>query len=188
MDDAVDPNKRILDKDYLLHCGQLTQQYAIDQCVKVQDNDLAWHLRDKNKYRTTNYATYEAANETKTTDSIGREVPKGTFLPKSFRWGDRRNRERFRDVMAMSNKLGNPSLFITMTANVKWKEIVDELKRYGEDSGMRDDIIARVFQMKLRQMEEELYERGLFGKCVAHVRVIEFQKVGVTWIIRSHLR
>ena len=157
--------------------SMLTQQYAIDQAVKVQDSDISWYNKNQKNFRAKIFSTYEAATQSKTTQSIGREVPRGTFLPKGFRWGDRRNRERFRDVMAMSNKMGNPSLFITMTANVKWKEIVEELNRYGEHSSMRDDIIDRVFHMKLRQLEEELYERGLMGKCVAHVRVIEFQKV-----------
>jgi hypothetical protein len=155
----------------------LSQQYAIDMAVKVQDSDISWYNKTQNNFRSANCSTYAAATESKTTQSIGREVPKGTFLPKGFRWGDRRNRERFRDVMAMSSKMGNPSLFITMTANVKWKEIQEELNRTGEDSSMRPDIVDRVFKMKLRQLEEELYEKGLMGKCVANTRIIEFQKV-----------
>lgn len=41
------------------------------------------------------------------------------------------------------------------------------------------DIIARVFNMKLEALEEEFYSGGIFGKCIAHLRVIEFQKRGL---------
>ena len=43
----------------------------------------------------------------------------------------------------------------------------------------RFGILDRVFKMKLKAIEEDLYKKGIFGRCVAHLRVIEFQKRGL---------
>jgi Helitron helicase-like domain at N-terminus len=168
-----------MNHDFLLHCNLLSQQYAIDQVAKVQDHDISYINRIQEKFRTTDYKTYRDAEESMTTDDVGKEVPKSTFLPSSFRFGERHMRERFRDIMALCKKLGNPSLFLTMTANPNWREIVEECQRSGETPSMRPDIVSRVFNIKLKQLEEELFQNGLFGKCIGHVRVIEFQKVSL---------
>ena len=49
---------------------------------------------------------------------------------------------------------------------------------------MRPDITARVFQMKLKIFMAYISKSNIFGKCVAHVQVIEFQKRGLP---HSHL-
>ena len=166
-----------MNRDILLHCNLLSQQYVIDQTAKIQDHDIAYLNTIQEKFRTSDYKTFTDAQEAGTTDSIGKEVPKSTFLPSSFRFGERHMRERFRDTMAQCKTLGNPSVLVTMTANPAWAEVVEECKRSGETASMRPDIVSRVFRMKLQQLEAELFSNGLLGKCVGHVRVIEFQKV-----------
>ena len=56
-----------------------------------------------------------------------------------------------------------------------WKEIQDEIFE-GQRADERDDIISRVFQLKLKALEEEIIKDGIFGARVANMRVIEFQK------------
>ena len=166
-------------KDYLLHNNLLTQQMAIDFWVKVQDNRLEFLRKNQDKLRSTQYSTYVQAVETKTLETVGREIPSGTFLPQSVGGSDRDMRERFRDAMAMTRDIGQPSLFITMTANPNWPEVVLECKRWGENPAMRAEIVDRVFHLKLRELEKQLYVNGILGNCIAHIRVVEFQKRGL---------
>ena len=43
----------------------------------------------------------------------------------------------------------------------------------------RPDLCARVFKMKLDALLAELYTDGIFGRSIAHLHVIEFQKRGL---------
>jgi hypothetical protein len=76
---------------------------------------------------------------------------------------------------------GKPTLFITMTANPRWKEIVGEEPQRGKKSRPRKDpgIIARVFKLKLEMLMDDIKSGRVFGsRGVYDVQVIEFQKRG----------
>lgn len=64
-----------------------------------------------------------------------------------------------------------------MTCNPKWQEIVENLEPW-QQVEHRPDMVARVFNLKLKSLLEELNE-GLFGMQVARVHSIEFQKRGL---------
>lgn len=49
------------------------------------------------------------------------------ILPSSYTGGDCAMAQIYQDSMAVVRVLGKPSLFITVTANPKWKEIQDQL-------------------------------------------------------------
>ena len=57
--------------------------------------------------------------------------------------------------MAICRKYGRPHLFITMTTNSKWSEIVDSLEE-NEEASDRPDIVARVFNLKLNELIKDL--------------------------------
>ena len=82
------------------------------------------------------------------------------------------------DIIATSNKLGHPDIFLTMTCNPKWPEITRCLLT-GQSSADRPDLCARVFRLKLQSMMETVLSKKIFGTVIAHVRVIEFQKRGL---------
>ena len=77
---------------------------------------------------------------------------------------------KYHDAMAIVRQYGNPDFFITFTANPSWPEIVEK----GRD---RPDIVSRVFQLRLKQFLLDL--KTFFGRAVAHISVIEFQKRGL---------
>ena len=81
---------------------------------------------------------------------------------------------RYMDAMALVRTYGKPDLFITMTCNPKWPEIVDNLLP-GQSAEDRPDLCARVFKGYLEALVKELYTDGCMGKHVAHAHVIEFQ-------------
>ncbi|XP_059629828.1 uncharacterized protein LOC132272751 [Cornus florida] len=98
--------------------------------------------------------------------------------PSSFIGGHRDMRKRYYDAMCLVQRFGKPDLFITMTCNPDWNEIKEELKP-GQLAQDRPDLTTRVFRAKLYDLKKQLFQKLIFGKVVAHVYVIEFQKRGL---------
>jgi hypothetical protein len=84
----------------------------------------------------------------------------------------------YQDAMAIMRTLGKPDLFITMTCNPNWSEILAELAP-GQSQADRPDLISHVFKMKLEELKTDLYKTGIFGQVVGHIHVIEFQFRGL---------
>jgi hypothetical protein len=83
----------------------------------------------------------------------------------------------YQDAMALVRKFGKPDLFVTMTCNPKWEEIVRELLP-GQTAQDRPDLVARVFKLKLKELIHEI-EMGVFGKIKGFSFSVEFQKRGL---------
>ena len=79
------------------------------------------------------------------------------------------------DMIAVANKVGQPYIFLTMTCNPNWREIRSALK-HGQTAINRPDLCVRVFKLKFQAFLYTFNEMELFGKTVAWVKVIEFQK------------
>ena len=86
--------------------------------------------------------------------------------------------QNYQDAMAIVRKHGKPDLFITFTCNPQWKEIINNLFP-GQKPQDRPDIIARVFQQKLKSLMDEIKNGHIFGVPIGSVYVIEFQKRGL---------
>ncbi|KAL5701920.1 hypothetical protein ACHQM5_027202 [Ranunculus cassubicifolius] len=86
--------------------------------------------------------------------------------------------EIYQDLMAITRYNKHPDIFLTMTANPKWPEVLATLEP-GESSTDRPDVIAKVFYLKRKALMNEIKFRGIFGCVVAHVYTIEFQKRGL---------
>ena len=80
--------------------------------------------------------------------------------------------------MAIVREYHKPDFFITMTFNPKWPKIISGLKK-GQTAQDRPDLVARVFKQKKDQLMQDLKSGHIFGKVVAHMNVIEFQKRGL---------
>ena len=77
--------------------------------------------------------------------------------------------------MAIVQKFGKPTLFITMTCNPEWKEIQEALNP-GETAFDRPDICTRVFKLKNDLLLDDIEKKEIFGKVKAFVGTIEQQK------------
>lgn len=86
--------------------------------------------------------------------------------------------QRFQDAMAIARRFRKVDIFMTVTANPQWEEITRELLP-GQTSYDRPDLVARVFQMKKQAILEDIQANGIFGRVVAFVYTIEFQKRGL---------
>ena len=86
--------------------------------------------------------------------------------------------------------LGPSDLFITFTANPAWPEIVENLAP-GQSASDRPDLVARVFHLKLNSLIHDIMKKNLFGKGIARVYTVEYQKRGlphahlIVWLDRS---
>lgn len=86
--------------------------------------------------------------------------------------------QRYQDAMALVQKYGKPDLFLTMTCNPSWDEIKNELLP-GQSPQDRPDLVSRVFRAKFEEFKEDIIVKGVLGKVIAYVYVIEFQKRGL---------
>ena len=82
--------------------------------------------------------------------------------------------------MAIVRYFGRPSLFITLTVNPNWPKILRELANYPRlTANDRFDIIVRVFRMKVQRLLWDIRHGNCFGRFVANVWAIEYQKRGL---------
>ena len=100
------------------------------------------------------------------------------ILPSIFVGGDRYMRNALHDMLALTTQLGHPDLFVTITCNPNWREIKENLKQ-GQKPADRPDLCANVFHMKAKAMVQRIIDEKMFGKVIAHVKVIEFQNRGL---------
>ncbi|KAL5705496.1 DNA helicase [Ranunculus cassubicifolius] len=158
-------------KSLLLNSRRLLQQYVVDTYVKISTQQLRYIRDNQVKLRAELYQGLQdsIANSETCASNIGRRV----ILPASYIGSPRDMHERYYDAMAIVKKFGKPDLFITMTCNPKWDEIQRELQP-GQTAQDRPDITARIFHSKCEELKHDLFQKGVLGKVVAHVHVIEF--------------
>ena len=83
--------------------------------------------------------------------------------------------------MAIVRNIGRPDLFITMTCNPKWKELKYVLTEFPIATMPNDipNITVRLFYRKFKCLLDDIEKHQIFGKVLAYVYTIEFQKRGL---------
>ena len=161
-------------RDGHLHHGRLTQQWMVDEHIAIESERLDWVRQHQTQIRADLYKEVNDAIAAKEVRNVGHVV-----LPSSYTGSPRHMKQQYEDAMAIVRHFGKPDLFITFTCNPNWIEIQRELK-FGEKAYDRPDLCARVFQAKLAELLNDLIHKHIFGKVVANVHVIEFQKRGLS--------
>jgi len=169
---------RNLDKITINNYGRLFQQYAVDQWCKIEMQRLSFFNSEKGQkaIRANMYKNvYDAfKNDKSDMSNIGRRI----ILPSSFKGGPRNMHQLYQNAMALIRRYGKPDLFLTVTCNINWKEIQENLK-VGESAFNRPDLCARVFKLKLKELMDDIIKNKIFGKIISNIEVIEFQKRGL---------
>ena len=182
-------NKRITQKQWIAYylqireanreknpihlAGKLFQQFIVDQYAKIEQNRLNFFRSNQQKIRAELYQGIQDAMAAGN-GRIGRRI----VLPSSFTGGPRAMVQLYQDAMAVVRSFGKPDLFITVTCNPVWPEIVRELLP-DQKAQDRPDVVVRVFNEKLKQIMKDITKKEIFGKVKAHIHVIEFQKRGL---------
>uniref|UniRef100_A0A8C5PGY6 ATP-dependent DNA helicase n=1 Tax=Leptobrachium leishanense TaxID=445787 RepID=A0A8C5PGY6_9ANUR len=166
-------------KDFnpFLNAGKLTQQYFVDAYVKTEGNRLNYVRQHQSKLRVEKYTglmdhLQNAAKEQ------GLIPGKAVILPSTFQGSPRNMLQNYQDAMAIVRKYGKPDFFITMTCNPKWPEIIENITE-GQAVEYRPDLVAKVFNLKLKELLHDITDKHVLGKPVAKIHVIEFQKRGL---------
>ena len=73
--------------------------------------------------------------------------------------------------MTIDQHFGKSSLFIIMTCNPIWPDIVNNIS-VGETANFRPDIMVHVFKSKLQVLIEGLIQKNMFGKVQALIYLI----------------
>lgn len=83
---------------------------------------------------------------------------KCVILPSSFVGSSRYMNQLFQDSMAVVREFGKPDIFMTVTCNPHWPEIIAELFE-GQQPEDRPDIVVRVFKRKLEEIKKIFYRK-----------------------------
>nr|XP_025676655.2 uncharacterized protein LOC112776643 [Arachis hypogaea] len=169
--------ERFSDGSPLLYSRRLFQQFIVDAYSMIESSRLNYYRFHQENVRCDLYkGICEAVvNGDNSATTHGRRI----VLPATFVGGPRYMIQNYQDAMAICTKVGYPDLFLTFTCNPKWPEIVDHLSTRGLKAEDRPDIVCRMFKMKLDTLIKDLRVNMLFGRVVAVVYTIEFQKRGL---------
>ena len=152
---------------------RLFQQFVVDAWAICDQNKLDWVRSHQANIRAELYNGLSDLLEAGDADfaQVGRRV----VLPSSYVGGDRFMQRLYQDSIAIVRRFGKPSLFITFTANPKWEEIQHELLP-NQTAADRPDLVARVFNLKVRDLLEQIRHKEVFGPWLGWVWTIEYQK------------
>jgi hypothetical protein len=91
------------------------------------------------------------------------EVGKRIVLSLTFIDGPRDMRRQYMDAMDLVRKYGKLDIFLTMTCNMNWDEIRNELC-LGQSVQDRPDLVAWVFRAKLEELRQRLLYNDILGR------------------------
>ncbi|XP_021864128.1 uncharacterized protein [Spinacia oleracea] len=160
----------------LLRAGRCLQQYIVDMYVKVENTRLDFFRNNQDTIRADLYQgildTVERGENSAA--NVGHRV----VLPPTFIGGPRDLKKRYLNAMALVQRYGKPDLFVTMTCNLNWQEIKQELA-VGEEAQNMPDLVSRIFRAKLLALKKLIMQKHVFGEVAVMIYVVEFQKRGL---------
>ena len=173
--------------DYHMLHGRLTQEWIINNFLKIESDRLDYLQSEagQKKLRADKYKEVKKAKRLNRFVIIvmsiliccnvmiplmfvirlgqsGRHI----VLPSSYRGSPRDNVQRYGDSMAIVRSLGKPHMFLTMTTNPKWKEIVSALPP-GREPHHCPWIGVRVFKQKFDLLLDDVLKNDVLGKVSA---------------------
>jgi hypothetical protein len=163
----------------ILRGGTLFQQWVVDVFARADQSRLTYlrthqpHLR-ASLYSGLEDAVLAAGDNDLNLHDLGQRV----VLPSSYTGGPRYMYQCYQDGLALARYFKKIDIFMTVTCNPKWPEIEREVLP-GQTAADRPDLVARVFHMKKQAILDHVYKKGVFGRTVAYIYTIEFQKRGL---------
>jgi hypothetical protein len=157
-------------------CERLALEFFCDAFAQVEARNLAFHrlASQQSKYVRASARSIMDQLNSDNSHIIGTPV----ILPSSFPNSPRFYHNLYLDALALPRKFGKPDLFITMTANPQWKEITDAIP-HGSHWKHHQDIVGRVFYLKLKAMMDLIVKNKLFGEVLGFCYRIEWQARGM---------
>jgi len=153
--------------------GKLFQQFVVDTWANCEQRKLNWartyqHTLRSELYQGLQDATVYDRHDGEDIGPLGCKLILFSSHVESFRFMT----QLFQDAMAICRHFHKLDLFLTMTANPKWPEIIHSLFS-GQTATDCPDIVSWVFEQKKKALFK-LIDNGFFGTTVAHIHTIEF--------------
>ncbi|XP_057247317.1 uncharacterized protein LOC104901443 [Beta vulgaris subsp. vulgaris] len=145
----------------LLRAGRCLQQYIVDMYVKIENTRLDFFRYNQKTIRAD---LYQGILDTLESGENSAANVHRVILPPSFLGGPRDMKMRYLNAMCLVQRYGKPDLFITMTCNVNWPEIKNELA-VGEEAQSRPNLVARIFRAKLLALKKHILNHMMHGPC-----------------------
>ena len=165
--------------------GRLLQQFSVDGWASIEQSMLNWVRHHQKELRADVYQGLRDAAVGDQDQNLNlAEHGRRVILPSSHTGSERYMDQLFQDSMAICCFFCRPDIFLTMTANPEWDEIQEALLTEAppgnqkQTAADRPDIVVRVFEEKKKALLQDI-KAGVFGKVVAMVHTIEFQKRGL---------
>ncbi|EAU91301.2 hypothetical protein CC1G_13042 [Coprinopsis cinerea okayama7 len=163
----------------ILHrAGGLFNRLIVDMYTSVDQNRLRFINSNQSTIRAARFSNLTDAQLNDPDDADVNEIGKRVFLPSSYVGGPHFMTQCYQDSMVIVGHYKKVDIFLTMTTNPHWPEILRELEP-GQTAYDRPDLVARVFEMKRKVLVDFIVKTGIFGKVDAYVYTIEFQKRGL---------
>ena len=103
-----------------------------------------------------------------------------TYLPGSIHGSPRHMAALAKNALVLVSEYGCPHVFLTLTCNPKWPEILSQLLK-GQTAFDRPDVTAQVFKARLDKLKANIRNGKYFGgsKVTYTFHVIEYQYRGL---------
>ena len=145
--------------------GPLSTQAKVDARACVDENRLRYIVDNQDDIRMESIQGICDAISKGSTE--GSEMGKMTVLPASYTGGRRYMIQNYHDGIAICREYGPPDFFVTFTCNPRWLEVVEAIFEAGQKPNDRNDLIVRVFNMKLEELLKDIRQGMPFGPCNA---------------------
>ena len=130
----------------LFYGGKLFQQFVVDAWANCEQRKLNWARTHQHTLRSELYqGLQDTAVHDRHNGKDGRPLGQKLILLFSHIGSPRFMTQLFQDAMAFCRHFYKQDLFLTMTANPKWPEIIHSLFP-GQTATDRPDIVSRVSQ------------------------------------------
>jgi hypothetical protein len=161
---------RLLHEYRFRQLGRLACEYLVDMYSRIEDERLQYIQEGRLRQAQQVYCDEAEAQD----EELQRMF--ASTLPSSFIGSRAWASEKVADALAICRQYGKPSIFLTMTTNPKWPEIVSRLLP-GQTAADIPVDVCRVFCNRLAQLTQFLQRH--FGTIVYMISVIEFQLRGL---------
>ena len=158
---------RVGEVSLLLMSRKLLQQFIVDAYTTVENTRMSFIRNNQKTFRVTSLNNIYDAHEAGGVDVS--EIGNRVILPSSFTGGSRYMQQNYLDAMAIVRTFGYPDLFITITCNPKWPEILRFLEVERLKPEDRPDIISCIFKSKLDLLITKLKEEKILGKVIGGI-------------------
>ena len=137
--------QQLLRLTHMHMCGRLLNEWLINMYCRMEDERFSQLRQQQTSRMAKRRELCEVLrNETSTSQGLGKQ----SYLPSSVVGSPRHLRKLRTDALELARRKGPPGIFITLTCNPYWPEILAAL-RPGQTAANRPDIVVRVFHGRL---------------------------------------